>query len=282
MITESEAFAYCKKLAKSHYENFHVASWFLPKSLRQPFHVVYAYCRCSDDLADEHEGTPESRKRALQRLDDWHRQLDLCFDQVEPDGETHPIFIALRSLLRHYALPKKPFADLLVAFRQDQTQQSYASLDDLLHYCRYSANPVGHIVLHLVCEPTPEQLAWSDSICTALQLTNFWQDVRRDKSIGRCYIPRDIAHKFGIDLVNLHDSLNFRRVMKGLVADARDRFHAGEPLVESVPRILRKDISLFIRGGLTILDEIERIQFNVWETRPTLSKWTKLRLLLGK
>ena len=288
-MTESEAFTYCKRLAQSHYENFHVASFFLPKSLRQPFHIVYAYCRCSDDLADEHDGSSESRKIALQRLDDWQRQLDQCFDQTEPQskipGETHPVFIALRSLIRQYALPKEPFADLLVAFRQDQTQwqdqtqHCYATFDDLLHYCRYSANPVGRIVLHLVCTPTPEQVAWSDSICTGLQLANFWQDVRRDKGIGRCYIPQDVARQFGIDLADLHDSPEFRRMMKELVADARNRFHTGKPLVKSVPKILQTDISLFIRGGLAILDAIERIQFNVLNLRPALSRWTKLRLL---
>ncbi|MDR0327695.1 MAG: squalene/phytoene synthase family protein, partial [Planctomycetaceae bacterium] len=174
------------------------------------------------------------------------------------------------------------FSDLLIAFRQDQTQQEYATFDDLLRYCRYSADPVGRIVLHLVCQPTAEQLAWSDSICTALQLANFWQDVRRDKAIGRCYIPQDVAKRFGVDLADLHDSLAFRRMMQELVADARNRFLAGRPLIESVPRILRKDISLFIRGGEAILDAIERIQFNVLEERPALSRWTKLRLLLGR
>ena len=279
-MTEAEAFAYCKRLARLHYENFHVASFFLPKSLRQAFYVVYAYCRCSDDIADEHDGSPESRKFALQRLDSWKQQLDLCFEQTEPHAETHPVFIALRPLLRYYALPKEPFADLLIAFRQDQKQHCYATLDDLLNYCRNSADPVGHIVLHLVCEPTPEQLIESDSICTGLQLANFWQDVRRDKDIGRCYIPQDIARKFGVDVDHLQDSPQFRRMMQELVADTRNRFHAGKPLVESVPKILRTDISLFIRGGLAILDAIERIQFNVLEKRPTFSRWTKLRLLL--
>ena len=280
-MTEAEAFAFCKKLAKSHYENFHVASFFLPKRLRQPFYVVYAYCRCSDDLADEHDGSQESRERALRHLDHWQRQLDQCFDRVEANEKTHPVFVALRSLLRCSALPKEPFADLLVAFRQDQTQSCYATLDDLLGYCRYSANPVGRIVLHLVCQPTPEQLEWSDSICTALQLANFWQDVRRDQALGRCYIPQDVAQKYGVDLADLHDSPEFRQMIQELVADARKRFCAGKPLIEAVPREIRKDISLFIRGGLAVLDAIERLECNVLETRPALSRWTKLRLLLG-
>jgi len=280
-MTEAESLDYCKRLAKSHYENFHVASFFLPKSLRQPFHVVYAYCRCADDIADEHDGSPESRYNALQRLDDWRQQLDQCFDQTMPNDNTPPVFVAMRFLLRQYPLPKEPFADLLVAFRQDQMQQCYATFGDLLHYCRHSANPVGRIILHLVCQPTAEQLLWSDSICTALQLANFWQDVRRDRDLGRCYIPQDVARKFGIDCTDTHDSPEFRQMMQELVADARDRFQAGKPLVESVPRKLRTDILMFIRGGLAILDAIERLQFNVLEIRPTLSQWTKLRLLLG-
>ena len=284
-MTEAEAFAYCKQLAKSHYENFHVASFFLPKPLRQPFHIVYAYCRCSDDIADEHDGSPQSRQVTLQRLDDWQRQLDQCFEQTAPNDAApnvgHPVFVALRWLVRKYALPKEPFADLLVAFRQDQTQQSYATFDELLRYCRYSANPVGRIVLHLICTPTPEQLMWSDSICTALQLANFWQDVRRDKTIGRCYIPQKVAQKFGVNLVDLHDSPEFRRMMQELVAEALNRFEGGKPLVASVPKKLRKDISLFLRGGLAMLDAIERIQFNVLKERPVLSCWTKLRLLWG-
>ena len=279
-MTESEAFTYCKRLAKSHYENFHVASFFLPKPLRQPFHIVYAYCRCSDDIADEHDGSPESRHTAMQRLDDWQQQLEQCFNQTTPNENTPPVFVAMRSLLRRYSLPKEPFADLLLAFRQDQTQQCYATFEDLLHYCRYSANPVGRIVLHLVCKPTAEQLLWSDSICTALQLANFWQDVRRDRAVGRCYIPQDIARKFGINSDDFHDSPEFRRMMQELVADARDRFQAGKPLIESVPSQLRSDISLFIRGGLAILNAIEQIQFNVLEVRPALSRRTKLRLLL--
>jgi len=327
-MTEAEAFIYCKQLATTHYENFHVASLFLPKPLRLPFYIVYAYCRCSDDLADEHDGSPQSRLAALQRLNDWQRQLDHCFEPATPDAMpnegTHPVFVALRWLIRHYALPKEPFADLLVAFRQDQTQHGYTTFEELLGYCRYSANPVGRIVLHLILNahydhthkkpplfcfatfrsnpslndqplhshvsplhrigsviPAPEQLFWSDSLCTALQLANFWQDVRRDKAAGRCYIPQDVAQKFGVDLTDLHDSPEFRRMMQELVADARSRFYTGKPLVETVPKKLQRDISLFIRGGLAILDAIEDSQFNVLEKRPVLSRWTKLWLLLG-
>jgi squalene synthase HpnC len=186
----------------------------------------------------------------------------------------------MRALLCQYPLPKEPFADLLTAFRQDQTKQHYATFDELLDYCRCSANPVGRIVLHLVCQPTREQLQWSDSICTGLQLANFWQDVRRDKDLGRCYIPQDVAQRNGIDLNDLHDSPEFRRMMQELVTEARSRFYVGQPLIKSVPKGFRADISLVIRGGLAILDAIQRCQFNVLEQRPTLSRWIKCRLLL--
>lgn len=289
-MTEDEAFAFCIALAKSHYENFHVVSFRLPKPLRQPFYAVYAYCRCSDDIADEHDGSPQARSLALQRLDDWQQQLNLCFDlSAEQTDKTHPVFIALRSILHQYAsrhclIPKKPFADLLIAFRQDQEKLHYATFAELLEYCRYSANPVGQIILHLLfCDRLPDQneLAWSDSICTALQLVNFWQDVRRDREMGRCYIPQDIAQSFGVDLEDLHDSPQFRLMIRYLADNARKRFHEGKSLIEAVPKKFRADIALFVRGGLAILDAIERIQFDVLHKRPVLSFWKKVCLVLG-
>jgi squalene synthase HpnC len=276
-MTETEAFAYCRQLAKTHYENFHVAGWFLPKPLILPFQVVYAYCRCSDDIADEHDGSSASRTLALQQLADWERQLDHSFDSDELPA--HPVFFALQSIVRQFQLPKEPFADLLTAFRQDQTKPHYETMDDLLGYCKYSANPVGRIVLHLIGKPAPQQVMWSDSICTALQLTNFWQDVQRDRIIGRCYIPQNAAEQFGVNLADLHDSPEFRQMMHALVADAKNRFEAGKPLIRSVPKNLRAVISLFIRGGSAVLDAIERIQFNVLAERPVLSRWKKCRLL---
>ncbi|MDR2116528.1 MAG: squalene synthase HpnC [Planctomycetaceae bacterium] len=281
-ISETEAFAYCKRLTLRHYENFSVAGWLLPKKLRQPFQVVYAYCRWADDLSDEHDGSDESRLQSLEYLRWWEQGLDDCFQPDKP-VPNHPVYIALRKILEQFKLPKQPFADLLVAFRRDQIQFRYADFDELLDYCRYSANPVGRIVLHLVCEtePTPEQLSWSDSICTGLQLANFWQDIARDTEIGRCYIPQSIAEQFGVDIENLWDSSMFRKMLQYLVADARLRLRAGVPLVNSVPKTVRADIALFIRGGLAILDAIEKNGYNVLNQRPTVSRWTKLQLLIN-
>jgi squalene synthase HpnC len=281
-ISETEAFAYCKRLTQQHYENFSVASWLLPKKLRQPFQVIYAYCRWSDDLSDEHDGSEEACAKSLEDLCWWEQGLDHCF-QLDHPVPNHPVYIALRNIIKQFRLPKQPFADLLVAFRRDQVQCRYAAFDELLDYCRYSANPVGRIILPLISEtePTPEQLLWSDSICTGLQLANFWQDIARDSEIGRCYIPQSVAEQFGVDIENLQDSSTFRKMIQYLVTDARTRLQAGFPLVDSVPKTVQKDIALFIRGGLAILDAIEKNNYNVINQRPVVSQWTKLRLIIN-
>ncbi|MDR0335881.1 MAG: squalene synthase HpnC [Planctomycetaceae bacterium] len=281
-LSETEALAYCKRLTQQHYENFSVAGWLLPKKFRQPFQVIYAYCRWSDDLSDEHDGSNESRIQSLEYLCRWEQGLHDCFQRDKP-APNHPVYIALRKIIEQFPLPKQPFADLLVAFRRDQVQNRYATFDELLDYCRYSANPVGRIILHLVCEtePTPEQLTWSDSICTGLQLANFWQDVARDTAIGRCYIPQSIAELFEVDIASLRDSSMFRKMIQYLVTDARSRLQAGFPLVDSVPKTVRTDIVLFIRGGLAILNAIEKNNCNVLIQRPTVSRWTKFCLLVN-
>ncbi len=284
-----DAFVYCEKLARSHYENFTVASFLLPRKLRRPFFAVYAYCRHSDDLADE-SATPAI---ALERLYAWEKDLDRCFQ-----GEAeHPIFVALREIIVQHRLPKEPFADLLSAFRRDQTQQRYETLDDLLDYCRCSANPVGRIILYLAASaagtppPDEEMLGYSDAVCTGLQLANFWQDVARDWEKGRLYIPKGICRNFGYlpkeifpeepgNIDRFDNKETFRTMMGFLVDDARERLRFGRALVRRVPRFLRTDIALFADGGLAILEAIEKIRFDVWKRRPTVSKGKKLLLLL--
>src|SRR5581483_5910013 len=162
----AEAYEYCERLARSHYENFSVATWFLPKRLRQHFYNVYAYCRISDDLGDE----TGDREASLQLLDEWQCELDACYD----GHPRHPVFVALAGTVREFNIPKQTFADLLIAFRQDQRVTRYATFDDLLGYCRYSANPVGHLVLYLCGYRDSERQQLSDYTCTALQLANFW------------------------------------------------------------------------------------------------------------
>lgn len=293
-LSVHEALEYCKALTLSHYENFSIVSLLLPKELRQPFFVVYAYCRWSDDLADENDGSEESRKKSLEWLDWWEQGLNDCYSntsaissvKINNEAKNHPVFVALRGVVKKYHLPKQPFADLLTAFRRDQMKHRYETLDDLLDYCRYSADPVGRIVLSLVYSsikkngPNESQLIWSDSICTGLQLANFWQDVTRDVKMGRCYIPKEMADQFGIDLNNLSNSREFRSMLKLLVDDARQRLQSGIPLVASVPKKIRLDIALFIQGGFAVLDSIEKNGYNVLLKRPVVTRWTKIRLML--
>src|SRR5467141_325623 len=191
--SESEARAYCERLARSHYENFSVASWFLPARLRQDFFNLYAYCRISDDLGDEVGDTAAS----LQLLDQWETELNACYDGHHTRPR-HPVFVALAETVRKFEIPKHEFADLLTAFRQNHNITRYETFNDLLGYCRYSANPVGHLVLYLCGYRDSERQLLSDYTCTALQLANFWQDVSADYAKGRIYLPLEDLRRFGV------------------------------------------------------------------------------------
>ena len=278
-----EARAWCRQLAEAHYENFHVATWFLPKPLRPHFHSIYAYCRVSDDLGDE-VGDPAV---ALALLDLWGRELDACYE----GRARHPVFVALAETIRACNIPKEPFADLLVAFRQDQyfdrTVARYARMDEVLGYCRYSANPVGRLVLYACGEVSPDKIdenfRLSDLTCSALQLANFWQDVRVDFAKGRIYIPRDDMDRFGIGVETIAGGIatpEFRALMRHEVDYARSLFERGLPLIGRVNRDLALDLDLFSRGGLEILRAIERRDYDVLSARPSISRRTKLALAL--
>src|SRR3984957_19677569 len=271
----AQAQEYCRRLARSHYENFSVASWFLPERLRQHFFNIYSYCRISDDLGDE-VGDPEA---SLQLLDAWQEELDACYDA----SPRHPVFVALTETVRKFDIPKQPFADLLTAFRQDQNVQRYETFDALLGYCRYSANPVGHLVLYLCGYRDAERQALSDYTCTALQLANFWQDVSVDYSKGRIYLPLEDLRRFGVsedDIASQRNTSAFCDMMRFEVNRARDWFRRGLPLIEQVDRDLSIDIELFSRGGQEILDAIEAQGYNVLGRRPAISKSRKLVLVV--
>ncbi len=273
--TLEQANAWCRHLAESHYENFHVATWFLPKALRPHFHAIYAYCRVSDDLGDEVGSTDQ----ALALLELWGRELDACFE----GRARHPVFVALSETIRACSIPKEPFADLLTAFRQDQVVTRYASMSDVLDYCRYSANPVGRLVLYACGEASEEKFALSDATCSALQLANFWQDVREDYARGRVYLPQDDMQQFGVSDATIAAGLatpQFRALLRHEVDDARSLFLQGLPLIAMVNRDLALDLDLFSRGGLEILRAIERRDFDVLSARPAISKGTKLSLAL--
>jgi squalene synthase HpnC len=273
--TLAEARAWCKQLAESHYENFHVASWFLPAALRPHFHSIYAYCRVSDDLGDE----VGDRSVALALLDFWERELDACYE----GRASHPVFVALAETIRACSIPKQPFADLLTAFRQDQTVTRYASMQDVLAYCRYSANPVGRLVLYACGEADEEKFRLSDATCSALQLANFWQDVRVDYPKGRVYIPQDDMRDFGVTDETIAGGVateEFRALLRCEVDYARGLFEEGLELIGMVGRDLALDLDLFNRGGLEILRAIERRDYDVLSDRPAISKGTKLALAL--
>jgi squalene synthase HpnC len=269
-----EAQAYCERLAKTHYENFSVASWFLPGKLRQHFYNVYAYCRISDDLGDE-VGNPQ---QSLELLDQWEAELNACYAAAP----RHPVFVALAETVKLCGIPRHEFSDLLIAFRQDQTVTRFESFDDVLAYCRYSANPVGHLVLYLCGYSDAERQQLSDFTCTALQLANFWQDVFVDYGKGRIYLPLEDLRRFGVtgeDIAQRHATPQFLELMKFEIERARAWFARGLPLIKMVNRELAVDLDLFSRGGLEILNAIERQGFDVLRRRPTISKTRKLLLV---
>src|SRR6202046_2596816 len=274
----AEAQRYTRWLANHHYENFNVVSRLLPRRLHQHFYNVYAYCRWSDDLGDEVE-TP---MRALALFHAWEDDLRSVYQPGS--GPSHPVLIALRETIRAKDSPVEPFVNLLRAFRQDQRVQRYATWHDVLDYCVYSANPVGRLVLYLCGYRDEERQRLSDYTCTALQLANFWQDVSRDLEKGRIYIPLDALAEHGLseaDIVERRFSWRYAALMKSLVARTRELFAAGGQLEPRVAPSLRVDIELFSRGGLAILDAIEKAGYNTLEHRPALTKAAKMRLLSG-
>ena len=272
--TADAAQAYTRWLATHHYENFNVVSWLLPKELHQHFYNVYAYCRWADDLGDE---IPE-RARALELLDWWERELAACYEE----RPVHPVFVALRETVVAKDIPKQPFADLLKAFRQDQVVKRYATWEEVLDYCVYSANPVGRLVLYLCGYRDEERQRLSDATCTALQLANFWQDVSRDLEKGRIYVPLERAAAHGVsegDIVGKMFSERYVSLMKELIARTRELFEEGLPLSKKVQGKLSVDLEMFSRGGLAVLDAIEAMGYDTLNRRPKVSKGKQVRLL---
>jgi squalene synthase HpnC len=271
-----ESLAYTRWLATHHYENFQVVSFLLPKRLHQDFYNVYSFCRWADDLGDEIGDTQES----LRLLAWWREGLQAMY----AGRAAHPVYVALRATSQQYQLPEKTFDDLITAFVQDQTVTRYQNFDQLLEYCRYSANPVGRLVLGLCgyCDQARQDL--SDATCTALQLANFWQDVTVDLEKDRVYLPLDVLARHGCTVEDLrarrfHDG--FRAAMKDSVEVARALFLKGLPLAGQVDRRLSIDLELFSRGGMKILEKIEQQDYNVLGARPEISKLERVALLMG-
>jgi len=276
--TLDEARAWCHELATSHYENFHVATFFLPRRMRPHFESVYAFCRVSDDLGDEVADTGT----ALRLLEAWGAMLDECYDA--PERSRHPVFVALHETVAACDLPRRLFHDLLRAFCQDQIKTEYETWDEAVEYSRYSANPVGRLVL-IVCGYRDEERALlSDKICTALQLANFWQDAVRDSEIPRRYIPAEYMERFGVAEGQIEGRVftpEFGAMMQALVERTREMLQQGAPLSQMVDQELSVTLDLFRKGGEAILDGIAAQNFDVLRGRPVVTRRKKLLLLLG-
>jgi squalene synthase HpnC len=275
--TAPEARQYTEKIARTHYENFTVVSGFMPAELKQHMFNVYAYCRWSDDLGDE---IPDPAL-AVQALEWWRGELNDCY----AGRPGHPVFVALKETIDRFEIPAEPFHHLLDAFVQDQTIKRFPTYNDLLYYCERSANPVGRLVLYLFGFGDAERQRLSDATCTALQLTNFWQDVTVDWPKGRVYLPLDDMARFGATEEQIaagRCSPEFRELMQFEVDRARRLFAQGLPLLYMVPKRLRLDLELFTRGGEEILSLIESQGFDVLTSRPKLSKGRKVGLILRR
>lgn len=267
---------YCRRIARGHYENFVVGSVLIPRHLIQDLYNIYAFCRQSDDLADE-TGDAEKGK---QMLAVWKSELALCYSGTP----THPIMIALQNTIKKFDIPSDPFEALISAFVQDCTVNRYETYDEILDYCSRSANPVGRIFLWVFGHRDEERHALSDKICTGLQLANFWQDVARDWEKGRIYIPLEDLRSYGCDESSIAEKKitpSFRSLMRFEVERAQELFDEGEVLPRIVNRRLGVDLELFRRGGMAVLDGIRRNDYDVLTRRPEISKSQQIGLFFG-
>lgn len=286
------AYAACARLARTHYENFTVVSWFLPRGLKKHFHALYAYCRTVDDLGDEAPGGAAARLRGLDAFEGALRRALQGGTPASPAADEppfwRPLFAALGETARRFEIPPDPFLKLIAANRMDQRLARHPTWKDLLHYCDHSANPVGHLVLHLFGHRDRERQRLADCTCTALQLTNFWQDIRVDWAKGRVYLPQEDLARFGVSEAQIAEGrvdANFRRLMAYEIEQTRSLFEEGLRLVPMVDGRLRRDLRLFSLGGMAILAAIEKAGCDVFRKRPTLSRrqkaWLIVRQVLG-
>jgi phytoene synthase len=251
-----------------HYENFPVASLLLPPALRGPVSVIYRFARTADDFADEGNDAPPQR---LEKLQGYRVELQGI---QSTRASTLPLFQELARVVREHALPLQPFHDLLDAFAQDVVKNRYADFAEVLDYCRRSANPIGRLVLALFRADTPENLRFSDCICSALQLINFWQDVRIDfETKDRVYLPQDEMLRFGVGEAHLRErrcDAAFQALMRFQVERARRLMLEGKPLVDSLEGRLRLEIAVTVQGGLRILEKLEAAGYDMFRRRPVL------------
>ena len=270
--------AYTRELASSHYENFPVASLLAPRRLRQDYCNVYAFCRWADDLGDE-LGDPV---RSLELLEWWRAELEA----MEAGRARHPVYVALCDTVSRHALPTRDFADLIRAFVQDQSVRRYRTYAELLDYCRYSANPVGRLVLRLHGHRDDSLFALSDAICTGLQLANHWQDIARDWRIDRVYLPSEVMEAHGYSQERLaadmeagRASASCRDTLRDLCGRAEDLFQAGMPLAARCGGRLGFEVECFARAGIEVLRLIGARNWDTISSRPTVGKLARAKLL---
>ena len=268
--TLQNAYTECLEMAKSHYENFPVASRLLPKHLRQPIAVIYAFARRADDFADEGNLSNEERIAAL---NDFSEKLDLIEAGEVVEDST---FIALADVIKQHQLPISLFHDLLTAFKMDVTKERYANFGEVMEYCRYSANPVGRLLLHLNKETSTQSLGYSDAICSALQLTNFLQDISQDlEESNRIYIPKDEMEKYGVseeDILNKNTNDASRKLIAFQIARTARLMQSGAPLGKVLKGRMGLELRMTIMGGSRILYKLNQ-QYDDVFSRPRLSKW---------
>ena len=264
----TQAYAHCQNIAARHYENFPVASWLLPKHIRQPIAVIYSFARTADDFADEGDFSPAER----------HQMLDAYVDKIEKIGSDtpsdEPIFIALADVIQRYKLPLELFLDLLHAFKMDVDKTRFANFNEVLNYCHFSANPVGRLLLYLYNAATPENLKYSDDICTALQLINFYQDLSQDyQENNRIYLPLDEMDKAGISetfIIEQRNDQTMQKFMDLQYQRSRELFESGIPLGTKLKGRIGFEIRMIIASGLRVLIKLE--QNNNIFCRPRLGK----------
>jgi squalene synthase HpnC len=270
------AYAHCQQMVRSHYENFPVASFILPKHLRRPISVIYAFARNADDFADEGDWDADTR---LEKLKDYDDKLDKIAAEQNVDD---PVFIALADVIKQHALPLQLFHDLITAFRLDVTKKRYRDINDVWDYCRYSANPVGRLLLHLTKEDTTQNLEQSDAICSALQLINFLQDIEQDLSENdRIYLPQEDMLRFSVSEEQLREKRSdnaMQQIIQQQIHYAREKMLFGKPLGRAVRGRFGFQLRIMINGGLRVLELLEKQQ-NDYFSRPRLSKNDWLRMI---
>lgn len=277
----SDAFSYCERLARSHYENFPIG-WFIPKTARKYVYAVYAFARTADDFADESPVEGRTHQERLERLDAYEGLLNRALEGQAED----PVLMAVAETVEKTGIPAQLLRDLLTAFRMDCTKRRYKDFRELETYCVYSANPVGRIVLLLFGLDDPKALTLSDKICTGIQLVNHWQDVAVDLDKDRIYLPEEDLRRFGCTYETLQKRTvddAFRSLMRFQVSRARSLFHEGRPLLAMIGkrhRRLKWQVSLMWSGPMRILDKIEAVDYDVFRRRPTLSKGELMKLFL--